>query len=69
MAINEKFISPRKRLAMGGTMPDGDFGVDSLASRVAGGPTSQGSGYLKDDERGAGPPLGGNQRQPDHGEV
>ncbi len=66
MAIDHKYVSPRKAMAMGGSMPSGDYGVESLASKAAGGPTTQGNGYLKDHERTAGPPIGGNQANPKH---
>jgi hypothetical protein len=66
--INEKFVSPRKRLGMGGTMPDGDYGVESLASKAVNGPAGEeGDSYMPDHKRGAAPPIQGNQANPDHG--
>lgn len=66
----EKYVSPRKRMAMGDKDPlaVGNYDVMPLSSHDAGGPKGgKTSGYLKDDERGVGPPLGGNQRNPVHG--
>lgn len=58
-------IPQHKRMAMGENVMDaGDFGVDKLASAKVNGPANR---MLKDSERGAGPPLEGNQRNPDHG--
>lgn len=67
--INEKYVSPRKALGMGGSMPSGDYGVESLASKAVNGSAGSGNGYLKDHERGASPPIGGNQANPDHGST
>lgn len=63
--MDNKFISPRKRLAMGESIGT-DFGVDNLNSPAAGGP-AQGGKYLGDHERAARPPIDGNQANPDHG--
>jgi len=64
--INDKYVSPRKALAMGGSMPTGDYGVEQLASKAVNGPSGVGNGHLKDHERTAGPPIGGNQANPKH---
>lgn len=63
---NPEGLSLRKRLAQGVDLPSGDFGVDKLNSKAAGGPKSS-SGTLSDSERGAGPPVGHNQANPNHG--
>lgn len=64
-------IRQRKVIAMGGTPPNGDFGVEPLTSRNAGGPDlgKTNGKYLKDDERAARPPIEGNQANPDHGAM
>lgn len=59
-------FSGRKRLAMGKPYPSGDFGVEPL-SGVQGHDTKD--AILKDHERGARPPVGHNQANPDHGEF
>lgn len=56
----------QKVLAMGGGLPEGDFGVEKLASRSVNGPDYSHKN-LKDDERGARSPINGNQANPDHG--
>lgn len=58
----------RKRLAMGKALPSGDFGVASMSSHCAGGVDTQDS-HLADHQRGARPPVGHNQANPDHGEF
>ncbi len=58
----------RKRLAMGKPLPSGDFGVASMSSHCAGGVDTQDS-HLLDHQRGARPPVGHNQANPDHGEF
>lgn len=66
----EQYISPRKRMASGDKDPlaVGDFGVIHLSSHAAGNSSvEEGSDYLSDDKRAAGPPIGGNQRNPTHG--
>lgn len=56
----------RKRLAMGKALPSGDFGVCHMDQHCAGGSDTR-DAHLKDHERGAGPPVGHNQANPDHG--
>lgn len=67
--VDDKYVSPRKRAAMGGNplKPD-DFGVDKLSSHAAGGPAPA-RGMLKDHERAASGPIDGNQANPDHGDY
>ena len=68
----ERFISPRKRMAMGDEDPlrVGDYDVTPLSEvqGMAGSATKAGNSYLKDDERTARSPIGGNQANPNHGE-
>jgi len=64
MTDNYDGFTLRKRLGMGYPLPEGNFGVESLKSvqgEVGTGKT------LKDGERGAGPPIDGNQANPSHG--
>lgn len=70
MADWKDYVSPRKREAMGGDplKPD-TFGVDQFGSSTVNGPAPGKGGYLKDHERGARPPIGGNQANPDHGDY
>lgn len=64
----DNLIPQHKRLAMGEDILDaGNFGVDSLASKAAGGPRP-GTGDMPDKARGAAPPINGNQANPDHGD-
>lgn len=66
----EKYVSPRKRLAMGDkdALAVGDYGVTHLSSHSAGGPNGEeGSDYMPDSRRGAPPPIQGNQANADHG--
>lgn len=65
MAEDMSGIRMQKQLAMGGSLPTGDFGVEKLAS-VEGSVKPSGV-TLKDDERGARSPINGNQANPDHG--
>lgn len=61
-------IKMQKQLAMGGSLPEGNFGVEPLSSHSAGGPAGNtAGGHLKDDERAARSPIDGNQANPDHG--
>lgn len=66
MANDLSGIRMQKQIAMGGDMPSGDFGVSKLNSKDAGGPSGK-TTTLKDNERGAAPPINGNQANPDHG--
>lgn len=72
MADQYSGIRLQKQIAMGDTnaMSPGDFGVDSLSSHAAGGPGPKASvsGTLGDHERGAAPPVGGHQANPNHGD-
>lgn len=56
----------RKRLAMGKALPTGDFGVCHMDEHCAGGSVTT-DGHLHDHQRGAKPPVGHNQANPDHG--
>lgn len=68
MADDLKGIRMHKQIAMGGSMPTGDFGVEKLDSKSAGGPgRKEYSGTLKDDDRAARSPIDGNQANPNHG--
>lgn len=66
----ERYVSPRKRMAMGDKDPlnVGNYDVEPFSSgTVNGGGRTR--GYLGDHERGAAPPIGGNQANPDHGRT
>lgn len=68
--LDERFISPRKRMAQGDKDPlkVGDYDVAHLDSTTAGASNiEQGKDYLPDHKRGAPPPVQGNQASPDHG--
>lgn len=58
-------IPLRKSLAMGGSLPTGDFGVEKLASVE--GSVKPSNKMLGDGERAATPPINGNQANPNHG--
>lgn len=63
-------MSPRKRIASGDkdALDVGDFKVDHLDSHAAGNkPYNKGNALLADGQRGAKPPMGGNQANADHG--
>lgn len=60
-------LKQHQMLARGEGLMSGSFDVDPLSSHAAGGPAPTGSGTLPDHQRGAKPPIGGNQAQPDHG--
>lgn len=66
----EKYVSPRKRMAMGDKDPlkVGNYDCTSLAAANKDMPSGKGNGYLKDDERAARSPIEGNQANAQHGE-
>lgn len=66
MADDTEGLRLHQRLAQGLPLPEGDFGVENLTSKNAGGPVHGGK-TLKDHERAAGKPINGNQANPDHG--
>lgn len=62
------FLRQRQNQARGdGVIEAQSFGAESLASMMTGPPTPAAKDHLKDHERGARPPISGNQAQPDHG--
>lgn len=60
-------LKQHQLMARGEGLLSGDFDVPKLSSHAAGGPAPAGAGYLKDSQRAAKPPIGGNQSNPDHG--
>lgn len=66
---NDDGYSLRKRLAMGKPLPEGTFGVEPLGGVQGDAHTPVAREvHLKDHERGAGPPINGNQANPNHGD-
>ena len=66
----EPLLKQHQLLARGEPLPSGNFEVAALSSHSAGGPKGgKSDGMLKDHQRGAAPPIGGNQANPDHGEY
>lgn len=74
---NDPLIRMQKNIAMGGSPPEGDFGVEKMADMCCGTHPDQKSDVhskkLADGERG--PPINhtkgklGSQSNPDHGPV
>jgi hypothetical protein len=66
---NERYLKQHQRIARGDPDPfdTSGFGVESFASMNGGGGNTS-KRTLRDHERGAKPPIGGNQSNPDHGD-
>ena len=65
----EKYLKQHQRLARGDPDPfdNSGFGVEKMASMCAGGGEGMNRKHLRDHERGASVPVGGNQANADHG--